>query len=786
MRITKRFIAFFKWLGLKRSLILAGLLYWLFCLPRVLFESPTSTVIESREGYLLGARIAADGQWRFPASDSVPHKFERCILLFEDEYFYQHPGVNPVAVTKALWNNLTTDSRRGGSTLTQQVIRLSRDNKARTYSEKLIEMILATRLEFRYSKKEVLGLYAAHAPFGGNVIGLETAAWRYYGLPATELSWGQMATLAVLPNAPALVYPGKGHEVLLQKRNRLLKKLLERGELTQTDYELSVQEPLPGKPLPLPQLAPHLLDRMVQEQAGQWVKTTLDYKLQQQLNTSMRLHHQGLQANQIHNAAILVLSTDQREVLAYVGNSPTSAQHQVFVDIIRSKRSTGSILKPLLYASAIEDGSLLPDMLVKDVPTSINGYNPSNFDNEFQGAISASEALSRSLNIPAVRLLESYGLERFHRKLQRAGLNSIDRPANHYGLSLILGGAEASLWEVTAAYAAMGATLNHYSGNSSQYRTGEYSAPKIINDSQRDFGETTFEAPLFTAGSLFNTFQALQKVNRPFGQELWDSFNGAQQIAWKTGTSYGFKDAWAVGVTPKYTVGVWAGNADGEGRPGLTGVQAAAPLLFSVFDALPKSEFFPPPFDDLVQRNICTKSGHIAGEYCENVQEQWVAKAKVMTLSCPYHRTVFLDDKMEYQVNLDCYPAADITAEKWFVLPPFLEHYYTKNHPEYRPLPAFKQGCFPEEIPNMEFIFPKDSSDIILAQDFSQKPSEVVFKVAHRKSETTLYWYLDNTYLGNTDTFHEMALLPKAGDHLLTVVDADGNEIRRQIHIRNP
>lgn len=170
MRITKRFIAFFKWLGLKRSLILAGLLYWLFCLPRVLFESPTSTVIESREGYLLGARIAADGQWRFPASDSVPHKFERCILLFEDEYFYQHPGVNPVAVTKALWNNLTTDSRRGGSTLTQQVIRLSRDNKARTYSEKLIEMILATRLEFRYSKKEVLGLYAAHAPFGGNVI----------------------------------------------------------------------------------------------------------------------------------------------------------------------------------------------------------------------------------------------------------------------------------------------------------------------------------------------------------------------------------------------------------------------------------------------------------------------------------------------------------------------------------------------------------------------------------------------------------------------------------------
>ena len=223
------------------TVFFAGFLYWLFCLPAILFEDPTSTVLESREGYLMGARIAADGQWRFPASDSVPHKFERCILLFEDEHFYSHPGINPVSITKALWNNMTTDSRRGGSTLTQQVIRLSRKGKKRTYGEKVVEMVQATRLEFSYSKKEVLNLYASHAPFGGNVVGLETAAWRYYGLPAAELSWGQMATLAVLPNSPSLVYPGKGHKVLRVKRDRLLKKLLDRGDIDQTGYELAKQ-----------------------------------------------------------------------------------------------------------------------------------------------------------------------------------------------------------------------------------------------------------------------------------------------------------------------------------------------------------------------------------------------------------------------------------------------------------------------------------------------------------------------------------------------------------------
>ena len=768
------------------TVFFAGFLYWLFCLPAILFEDPTSTVLESREGYLMGARIAADGQWRFPASDSVPHKFERCILLFEDEHFYSHPGINPVSITKALWNNMTTDSRRGGSTLTQQVIRLSRKGKKRTYGEKVVEMVQATRLEFSYSKKEVLNLYASHAPFGGNVVGLETAAWRYYGLPAAELSWGQMATLAVLPNSPSLVYPGKGHKVLRVKRDRLLKKLLDRGDIDQTGYELAKQEPLPGKPMPLPQLAPHLLDRMVKEKPGQRVRSTLDYNLQLRLNNTLAVHHQSLAANQINNAAILVLDTDSREVLAYLGNSPTTKAHQSNVDIISSKRSTGSILKPFLYASAIQDGELLPEMLMKDIPTSINGYSPANFDNSFKGAISAREALSTSLNIPAIRLLENYGLERFYNKLQKASIRHINRPAEHYGLSLILGGAEASLWDITKTYAAMGATLNHYDQSSSQYRSLEFTEPVLDMGAAADFGALKMQPSIWTAGSIYNTFEALQDVNRPFGQELWQSFEGAQSVAWKTGTSYGFKDAWAVGVTPKYTVGIWAGNADGEGRPGLTGVQAAAPILFDVFESLPRSEFFAKPFDDLHNQKICGHSGHIAGPHCEVVEEKQVAVANLKTQNCPYHQKIFLDATQTKQVSLDCYPSDQIVATNWFVLPPFLEYYYSRNHPEYKTLPPFKAGCFPEQRPNMEFIFPKDSAEIVLAKDFSSDLSEVVFKVAHRETETTLFWYLDKTFIGSTKEFHEMAILPEAGSHMLTVVDSEGNEIKRQIHIRIP
>ena len=785
MRFTKNSILkHLKKYKFKISLLFVLFIYWFFSLPSELFTVPTSTIVESREGFILGARIAEDGQWRFPKMDSIPNRFKQSILLFEDEYFYQHPGFNPIAISKALWQNISTDNRRGGSTLTQQVIRLSRKNKSRNYAEKLIEIFQATRLEARYSKKEILNLYASYAPFGGNVVGLETASWRYYGLPPSELSWGQSASLAVLPNAPSLIFPGKNEELLKKKRDRLLLKLFQKGIIDQTTYELALLERLPGKPMPLPNFAPHFTEKMRRKHKGKKVQSTLDFYLQKKANRIAKINYQNLHQNHINNLAILILDVETREVLAYVGNSPTTKENNNYVDIIDKSRSTGSVLKPFLYASTLDTGELLPNTLVTDIPTVINGYSPKNFNKKFNGAVPASIALSRSLNIPAVRMLREYGLQRFYNKLKKLKFNSIHKSPNYYGLALILGGAESSLWEVTNAYAGMASSLNFFNSSSSEYRTKEFTEPNFLINFEVDLGEINAVPSVFNAGAIYHTLNTLQKVNRPTGEENWSFFNNSQPIAWKTGTSFGFKDAWAVGVTPKYAIGVWVGNADGEGRPGLTGIQTAAPILFDVLNELPNNgDWFDIPFDELIEAEICAKSGYLATVYCDEISENWIPKNGIKTKSCPYHQKVFLDLSENYRVNSSCYPLAEMKQKNWFSLPPFLEHYYAPLHPEYQPLLPFKEGCLQEGETRMEFIYPKRNEEILLPTDFDETVNEVIFKLAHRHPETTVYWYLDSEFIGFTQTFHEISIAPKPGEYILSVVDQDGNELSEKVVI---
>lgn len=426
MKKTKKYRLFHR----KRDWIITGLaipfIAWIFCLPANLFDEPYSTVVWSSEGQLLGARIADDGQWRFPEVDSVPHRFEACIRYYEDEYFYYHPGVNPISTLEALWSNLTSDSRRGGSTITQQVMRLAHNNPPRTYWQKFIETIQAMRLELSYSKAEIMKLYASHAPFGGNVVGLAAAAWRYYGIPADRLSWGQSATLAVLPNAPALIYPGKNADALLDKRNTLLRKLYKNKVLDKTTYELAIAEPLPGEPLALPDIAPHFTERIRREYPGQRFISSIDYHLQKQVNTIVKNHYNTLKGNHIYNMAVLVLDVKSRQVIAYVGNTPTSLANDRYVDIIDRPRSTGSILKPFLYAAMLDEGMILPHTLVEDIPTNIDGYTPQNYNKKYHGAVHASEALIRSLNVPAVRMLQDYGLIKFYKILRKLKQSYID------------------------------------------------------------------------------------------------------------------------------------------------------------------------------------------------------------------------------------------------------------------------------------------------------------------------------------------------------------------------
>ncbi|MGK0250679.1 MAG: penicillin-binding protein 1C, partial [Gammaproteobacteria bacterium] len=760
--------------------------YWVFCLPATLFQDPISTVVESREGDLLGARIAKDGQWRFPKLEKVPERFEQCIILFEDEYFFQHPGFNPVAMTKALYGNLTTDKRRGGSTLTQQVIRLARKNKKRTYIEKFVELMQATRLEAGTSKAEILTMYATYAPFGGNVVGLETAAWRYFGVPAKDLSWGQSAALAVLPNNPSMVRPGKNEATLSRKRNQLLKKLWGNGVIDETTYALSILEALPGKPFRLPQITPHLTERIRLESPGKRVKTTIDARLQRNLNRLAKEHYGQLKQNEIYNLAILVMDVKTKEVLGYVGNAPTDINHHKDVDIISKARSTGSVLKPFLYAGMLDEGLMLPKTLVADIPTSINGYQPLNFDKGYVGAVPADRALASSLNVPAIRLLRQYGLDKFYGDLKDMKVGHLDRPASYYGLSMILGGAESSLWEVTKTYAGLAHTLTTFTQSSSEYPSDAFEGYGYMKKEamEQSSGELLSDPALFDAGAIFQTLETLRTVNRPAGEEHWEFYEGAQPIAWKTGTSFGFKDAWAVGVTPQYAIGVWVGNADGEGRPGITGIQAAAPLFFDTLRSLPThGKWFAKPYDALVEAKICAKSGAKAGPFCLEVNTSLIPQAGTKTASCTYHAQIHVTATGEYRVNTDCYELSQMKVQSHFSLPPSMEFYYAEKHPDYQPLPPMHPDCgFAGEQP-MAFIYPKDNEGIILPKDFDERVNDVIFKIAHRNPDTKVFWYLNEAYIGETQTFHELAVVPSPGEYILTIVDSDGNEIKKRIEV---
>ncbi len=759
------------------------LVIYYFSLPKTLFKEPYSTVIESREGELLGAKIARDGQWRFPAQDSVPDKFKKCIVYFEDEYFYKHPGFNPVAMVNAIKQNRKAGKVvRGGSTLTQQVIRLSRKGKGRTYFEKIVEVILATRLEMGYSKNEILELYAAHAPFGGNVVGLEMAAWRYFGVQSNQLSWAESATLAVLPNAPSLIYPGKNQIKLLEKRNRLLLKLNQEGVIDKQTYELSIDEPLPQKPYNLPQMAPHLLQRVAKNGEGTRVKTTVNFALQNRVNQIAKYYYSQYKQNEVNNLAILVIDVQNRNVISYVGNSPTDGDHQKDVDIIDAPRSTGSILKPLLYAAMLDDGELLPNTLVADIPTQIAGYTPQNFNLTFDGAVPAHRALSRSLNIPAVLMLQDFGVNKFYEELQKFKLKNINKSADHYGLSLILGGAESNLWDLCRTYSNLSSTLNYFNKSHGKYRTNEFTELNYDTNFKVDFGSESSQKNILDAGSIWLTYNAMEEVNRPEGDEAWKFYDSSLKIAWKTGTSFGNRDAWAIGTNSRYVVGIWVGNATGEGRPTLTGVTSAAPILFDVFNLLPRQRWFDTPYKDLDEVEVCKLSGYLAKDACPKIK-QWVSKKGKTTAICPYHKRIHLDKAEQFQVNSSCESIENMVAKNWFVLPPVMAWYYKSKHIEYLPLPPFKEDCMGTQTTSMDFIYPKPNSKIYLTKNFNSEVQPVIFKVAYSQREKQLFWYVDNVYKGVTKVFHEKPILMPAGFHYITVVDEYGNEIRRKIEI---
>lgn len=759
-------------IGIPICLIL--LIWYILCLPSPLFHVPYSTVVSDRYNNLLGARIADDQQWRFPTSDSIPEKYKICLIEFEDRHFFKHWGINPLAIGRAIKQNISSGHIvSGASTITMQTIRLSR-KESRTFGEKLIETILATRLEFSYSKDDILNLYASHAPMGGNVVGIEAASWRYFAHQAATLSWAEAATLAVLPNSPSLMHFNKNRDKLLNKRNKLLEQLYNRNIIDKVDYELAVSEPLPFQPQALPQIAPHLVTKLYQEQGGKHIVSTIDKHQQERTESILSRWNAEFAQNGINNIAAIIFDVQKNEVIAYCGNvdfeKDISANQ---VDIIQASRSTGSILKPFLYCAMLQEGLLLPDELLPDVPINMNGFAPKNFSLQYDGAVHASEALARSLNVPFVVSLRKYNVPKFYNILKRAGMTTLNRSADNYGLSLILGGAEGKLWDITYMYLQMAQQLNIFNEEGRYY---DMKSPAYILQENNNELRDRNRNPLFSAGAIWQTFEALTNVNRP--EEIdWKSIPSIQKIAWKTGTSFGFRDGWAVGVNPKYVVGVWVGNSDGEGRPGLTGARTAGMVMFDIFNSLPLSRWFTRPDQDLVQVEVCHESGCLKSMNCPEaeIDTVWVSKKGRDGAVCTYHKLVHLSEDRKFQVYNDCAGSRGIIHTSWFVLPPTWEWYYKQQHSNYEPLPPYSPECKDDsDIKLMEFIYPFPNAIISLPKQLDGSPGKLIFELAHRSPQNKVFWHLDGQYIGETEYFHKKEYSPAKGTHILTVVDETG------------
>jgi penicillin-binding protein 1C len=296
--------------------------------------------------------------------------------------------------------------------------------------------------------------------------------------------------------------------------------------------------------------------------------------------------------------------------------------------------------------------------------------------------------------------------------------------------------------------------------------------------------ESLFDPSIYSAGAAWLTLDALRDVNRPEEEEGWRAFASSREIAWKTGTSFGFRDAWSIGMTADYLVGVWVGNADGEGRPGLTGVSAAAPLMFEVFRLLPPSkQWFRIPFDELERVGVCRQSGHRPSVYCPDIDSVYITLKGLNSPPCPYHRAVQLDEGGKFRVNADCYLADKIMTQPWFILPPAMAHYYRFRDPFYKDLPPLQDGCADTRQKMMQLIYPSGNQKILIPAGNNSTPGEVVFEAAHSRPSAIIYWHLDGEYLGSTRDIHKISLALSPGLHTLVLVDENGERVERGMEV---
>jgi len=765
--VWNRVTRFFKRLaiGFLGLIVLFFLLNWIFPLRD---KIDYSTIIIDNKGVVINSYLTKDQKWRMKTElDEISPLLQKTIVAKEDKYFYSHPGVNPFAVVRAFFNNLFKMRRTSGaSTITMQVAKALEPGKRNIFS-KIREMFRAFQLELKYSKKEILQLYLNLVPYGGNIEGVKAASLLYFKKNPDHLSLAEITALSIIPNNPGSLVVGKNNKLIVKERNRWLNKFADDKVFTQKEIEDALAEPLNATRETVPHYIPHLSYKL-KKQGGDIIKTTIDLNTQLKTEKLVEDYIRTQRLKNIKNAAVVIIDNKTHKVITYVGSSnfyDTTDGGQV--NGANAVRQPGSTLKPLLYAMCFDEGLLTPKTVMTDVSVNYAGYAPENYDKKFNGYVTVETALEHSLNIPAVKGLKMLGNEKMIQKLSNCNFKQIQKDRRKLGLSLILGGCGTTLEELTGLF-------------SSFANEGKYIAPVYVSTSQSDRDGQTVVSPAAT----FMINEILSKVNRPDFPLNWTATERMPKIAWKTGTSYGKKDAWSIGYNKNYTIGIWAGNFSGVGAADLSGANIATPLLFKIFNTIDydsDEEWFTQPKDCDI-RQVCSETGLAPSEHCTSLVTDYFIPLISSTKVCNNWQEIMINASEKISYCKNCAPETGY-KKKWYkVVEPGMQSWFEENRIAYQKIPPHNPDC--------ELIFkgaapaitsPVNGTEYLINKK-DPEPLQLICKTANDVSK--VYWYINNKFFKSSNAGEKQFFVPEEGPVKISCTDDKGRNRNIKITVK--
>ena len=754
----------------KRFVIVAVSFLLLFLFLNLVFPLPDkieySTIVTDANGGVINAYLTKDQKWRMKTElKEISALLRKTIIAKEDKFFYSHPGINIFSIGRAAVMNILQMRRTSGaSTITMQVAKALQPGK-RNLISKTIEMFRALQLELKYSKDEILQMYLNLVPYGGNIEGVKSASLLYFNKNPDHLSLAEITALSIIPNRPSSMIIGKSNDRIVIERNRWLRKFADDGVFTKKEIEDALAEPLNAKRTSVPHLLPHLSYKLKSTFSQHLINTNIVLNTQLKLEKLTEDYIRALRLNSIHNAAVIVIDNKTHKVISYLGSAEfadTTDGGQV--NGAAAVRQPGSTLKPLLYGLCVDEGLLTPKTIVNDVSVNYGGYSPENYDQKFNGYVTLEYALDHSLNIPAVKSLELLGKDQLINKLVLTDFKQIQKDQRKLGLSMVLGGCGATLEQLTGLFSAF---ANNGIYNRAQYLKSDSASVKI---------------QLFSPAASYMITEILSKVNRPDFPLNWTATQHMPKIAWKTGTSYGRRDAWSIGYNKNYTVGVWVGNFSGKGVPELSGANTATPLLFKIFNTIDydsNSDWYQPP-QDCQLRQVCSETGLPPGPDCTNLISDYFIPLISSTKQCSHLQEIKIAADNSISYCKTCAPESGYSKHLYRVISPEMQEYFSQNGIAYQKIPPHNPDC--------EKIFKGDGPRITSPLNGNEyyinikEPEPLQLTATTGNDVTKLYWYIDDQFYKTTGVREKQFFVPKEGPVKISCTDDKGRN--RNIWIR--